>query len=544
MEDGRRSLRGRGAPHNPPNRFEPIHYEPDPEAADPDTASPKTEFFRDTSRSVISRNDSPDVGFEASLNPYRGCEHGCIYCLSGETLTLMADGTTRPLGDLQVGDEIYGTVRRGWYRRFVKTRVLAHWEARKAAYRVTLEDGTSLIASGDHRFLTLRGWKFVTGAQSGARRRPHLTTNDKLMGIGGLLERVHHPPGQPLQILRLTGGLQEHLRFFQTVGPAILRQRDIDGVALKTRAQLGVAAIEPLGRMTPLFDITTGTEDFIANGVVSHNCYARPTHEYLGFSAGLDFETKILVKEEAPDLLRKEMSSPRWKPQALALSGVTDPYQPIERRLQLTRRCLEVLLDFRNPVLIITKNRLVTRDADLLGALAARDACAVFLSVTTFQRDIHRVLEPRTSSPRARIEAIRELSAAGIPVGVLVAPVIPGLTDHELPSIVEVAARAGARRSGYVVLRLPHGISALFEDWLERHFPDRKEKVLNRIRSLRGGRLNETRFGKRMRGEGVFAEQIAALHDMACKKAGIPRGGFELSTSHFRSPSGRQLEFF
>ncbi len=273
-------------------------------------------------------------------------------------------------------------------------------------------------------------------------------------------------------------------------------------------------------------------------------CFARPTHEYFGFSAGLDFETKILVKEDAPELLRSELMSRRWKPQVLAMSGVTDPYQPIEGKLRLTRRCLEVLRDFRNPVAIVTKNHLVRRDIDLLSELARDGASAVFLSVTTLRRDLQRVLEPRTCHPDRRLEAIRDLARAGIPAGVLVAPVIPGLTDHEVPGIVEAAAAAGAQRAGYIMLRLPHAVAEIFEDWLERHVPDRKSKVLNRIRSLRGGRMSDSRVGCRMRGEGIFAEQVAALFRSACGRAGISSERLALSIQHFRRPGDRQLELF
>ncbi len=509
----RPSITGRGAASNPKNRFERIEVEPDPGERDADEPAFATEYLKDSSRSVISRNDSPDIPFEASLNPYRGCSHGCVYCLSGDTLILMADGSTRRLEDLRPGDEVYGTVRRGAYRRYTRTRVLAHWSTAKQAYRVTLEDGTCLISSGDHRFLTERGWKFVTGAMCGSGRRPYLTTNNSLMGTGsfaspprksrdyrrgylcGLIRgdghlasyeyvrsgRTHgnqhqfrlalsdedalecasryllhfevatrefvfqeavagrkdirairtsaldavelvrkviawtktespewrkgflagifdaegsysdgtlritntgseiiecvlrclEPLGfeavveertrtrmRPLKVVRVRGGLSEHLRFFHTVGSAIVRKRDIEGQAIKSSANLRVASIEPLGTRT-LFDITTGTGDFIANGVVSHNCYARPTHEYLGFSAGLDFESRVLVKEDAPELLRRELSSRRWEPKVLALSGVTDPYQPVEKRLRITRRCLEVLAESRNPVAVVTKNHLV-----------------------------------------------------------------------------------------------------------------------------------------------------------------------------------------
>jgi DNA repair photolyase len=344
--------RGRGAPINPPNRFEPLSYSRDPEWNSLEDPALETQFFKDTSRSIITYNDSPDVGFDASINPYRGCEHGCIYC------------------------------------------------------------------------------------------------------------------------------------------------------------------------------------------------YARPTHEYLGFSAGLDFESKILVKEDAPELLRRELSSPRWKPQVLAISGVTDSYQPIERRLQLTRRCLQVLAEFRNPVVIITKNHLVTRDVDVLGELARYEAVRVFLSVTTLDGSLSRVMEPRASHPTRRLAAIEALSRAGVQTGVLVAPVIPGLTDHELPSILAAAVQAGAKVAGYVTLRLPHGVGPLFEQWLGQHFPDRKDKVLHRIRAIRGGKLNDPRFNSRMRGEGIFAEQIRSLFALACRKAGIDGRGPALSTAAFRLPSNSQLPLF
>ena len=352
MPAEREPIHGRGSADNPANRFERLHYEPDPDLDPNEQPAPRTQFLSDATRSIISSNDSRDVGFQFSLNPYRGCEHGCVYC------------------------------------------------------------------------------------------------------------------------------------------------------------------------------------------------YARPTHEYLGFSAGLDFETRIVVKEDAPALLRKELSAPKWTPQVLGLSGVTDPYQPIERRLQLTRRCLEVLAEFRNPVAMVTKNHLVTRDADLLGELAGHGAAAVFLSITTLDGALARVLEPRASQPTGRLAALSELRAAGIPVGVLVAPVIPGLNDHEIPSVLAAAAEAGAAYAGYVVLRLPYGVSDLFTAWLERNFPDRKEKVLGRIRDLRDGGLNDSQFGRRMRGQGILAEQIKALFTLGCKKAGIGGRGPQLSTAAFRRPSGTQRLLF
>lgn len=272
-------------------------------------------------------------------------------------------------------------------------------------------------------------------------------------------------------------------------------------------------------------------------------CYSRPTHEYLGLSAGLDFESKILVKEDAPELLRRELSSPRWEPKVLSMSGVTDPYQPVEKKLRITRRCLEVLAEFRNPVGIVTKNHLVTRDVDLLSELADHGAALVAVSLTTLDDDLRRVMEPRTSRPVRRLAAIEKLAGAGIPVGVMTAPVIPGLTDHELPSLLSAAADAGATFAAYVPVRLPGAVSPIFEDWLERHFPDRKEKVLNRIRSMRGGKLNDASFGSRMKGEGIFAEHIARLFDLSRRRAGIGRFP-KLSTASFRRPDEGQATLF
>jgi DNA repair photolyase len=270
-------------------------------------------------------------------------------------------------------------------------------------------------------------------------------------------------------------------------------------------------------------------------------CYARPTHEYLGFSAGLDFESKIMVKTNAPELLRAELERQDWKPQVMVMSGVTDPYQPVEKKLRITRGCLEMLAKFRNPVAIITKNRLVTRDIDLLRELADCNAVAVNISVTSLDPKLQRVLEPRTSSPQARFDTISQLRAAGIPVGVMVAPIIPGLTDHEVPKILETCAKAGAQFAGYTIVRLPWGVAPLFEHWLEEHFPERKEKVLGRIRHLRGDRLNNSQWHTRMTGEGIFAEQIASLFEVGCRRAGIGERP-KLSANGFRR-TREQLTF-
>jgi DNA repair photolyase len=695
---GHPTIPGRGAALNPKNRFHEIEVERDEwvEAEDP---APRTRFYRDPTRTIIATNDSPDVGFEASINPYRGCETGCIYCLHGDSPILMADGSTKPIRDLIPGNLIYGTTRSGWFRKYTTTPVLAHWETRKPAFRVTLADGTELVASGDHRFLTWRGWKFVTGRMGGPGQRPYLTLNDRLLGTGhfetqvprldeyklgylcgmirgdahlalyerrvstGRVERQHrfrlalvddsalqrtaayledfgvvtrkflfqrasgkrkemqaigcssrhhylriqslvewprmssatwregflagifdaegsysdgilrisntdeaivretqralsgmrfdsvieHPKGErkrPIRVIRLRGGLKEHLRFFHSVDPAIRRKANFEGQSLKSQADLRVVSIEPIGKMR-LYDITTGTGDFIANGVVSHNCFARPFHEYLDLSPGLDFETKIFVKEDAPELLRKELSAKSWEPKFLLMSGVTDPYQPVERRLKITRRCLEVLAEFRNPVGVITKSDLVTRDVDVLSEMARHNLVSATLSITTLSKELKRVMEPRAALPEKRLEAIRRLSEAGIPVGVNVAPVIPGLTDHEMPEILERAAEAGAISAAWIMLRLPHAVKDLFADWLERHFPDRKEKVLNRLRDLRGGVLYDSRWGARMRGEGPFTEQVRQVFDVSCRKFGLNEVSVELSTAGFRRPArGGQLGLF
>lgn len=287
-------------------------------------------------------------------------------------------------------------------------------------------------------------------------------------------------------------------------------------------------------------------------------CYARPTHEYLGLSAGLDFERRILVKTDAAPLLRTALARRGWRPQVIAMSGVTDPYQPIERRLAITRSCLEVLLDFRNPVSIVTKSHLVARDIDLLRALSAHRAASVALSITSLDARLARALEPRAPGPAQRLHAIHQLAEAGIPVGVMVAPVIPGLTDAETPAILRAAAEAGAGFAGTVPLRLPHGVDALFADWLERHAPERKVKVLDRLGSLRrepgGGRAgagaserrSDPAFGSRMRGHGPYAQQLHDLFHLTRRRVGLARQAPWLSTAAFRRPEpvAAQLTLF
>lgn len=273
-------------------------------------------------------------------------------------------------------------------------------------------------------------------------------------------------------------------------------------------------------------------------------CYARPYHEYLGFSPGVDFETRIMVKPDAPQLLRKELASPKWEPQPIAISGVTDCYQPVERKLKITRGCLKVLAEFRNPVGIVTKNHLVTRDIDLLAELAAVQAASVHISITTLDAGLARKLEPRAASPSHRLDAVRELTAAGVPVGVLIAPVIPGLNDHEIPAILEAARAAGALRAGYTMLRLPYGVKDVFSAWLDENLPGSKEKILGRIRGVRGGKLNDSTFGNRMRGEGIFAEQVRQLFAVCLQREGLTDRMPLLSTAAFRNPDGEQLRLF
>ncbi len=686
---------GRGALSNPHPRF----IEAKTDAVDdgwyqeetPQTIA--TEVRPEPARSIIAHNDSPDIGFEQSINPYRGCEHGCVYCVGGATLILLADGQTRPIEHLKVGDAIYGTERQGWHRRYVKTRVLAHWSVVKPAYRVTLADGTELVAGGDHRFLTERGWKHVVGAECGPMCRPHLTISNQLMGTGafaaevpdqddmyrcgylcGLIRgdatvggysyaratggtayksqfrlalcddealaraerwlqyfgivttrfqfaaaagnrrsvqaigaqsfanvdcvrRIIAWPGTPcrswragflagifdaegsysggvlrisntdsaviqqleeclqffgfsrivehqdfehrksIDTVQLLGGLKEHLRFFHITDPAIRRKCSIVGQAVKSEANLNLVSIEPVGTMR-LYDITTGTEDFIANGVVSHNCYARPSHAYMDLSPGIDFETKIFYKADAARLLEQELGRKNYVVKPIALGANTDPYQPLERRLRVTRSILEVLERTRHPLTIVTKGSLILRDLDLLTSLARDELVRVFVSVTSLDAELKRILEPRAASPQARLRMVRELSQAGVPTGVLVAPVIPAVNDSEIEHIVAAVAEAGALRAGYVLLRLPHELKQLFRQWLDEHMPDRAEHVMALIRGSRDGRENDPRFGSRMVGSGPWAQLLRDRFALACKRHGLPKGPKrELSCQHFRSPS-------
>lgn len=274
-------------------------------------------------------------------------------------------------------------------------------------------------------------------------------------------------------------------------------------------------------------------------------CYARPYHEYLGFNAGLDFETKVMVKENAALLFRNWLCRKSWRSEPIAFSGVTDCYQPIERRFQLTRQCLDIASKAKQAVMIITKNGLITRDCDILAEMAHDDLVSVAVSVTSLNQSLIRDMEPRTSCPEARLQAISSLAECGIPTQVMVGPVIPGLTDVEIPRILEAASQAGATSASFVVLRLPLSVKPIFIDWLDRNYPDRKEKVLSSIRETRDGKLNSTEFGNRMRGEGVIAENIRQMFRIFRAKHGLNSGPHPLDCSKFRPPnSSRQLDLF
>jgi DNA repair photolyase len=265
-------------------------------------------------------------------------------------------------------------------------------------------------------------------------------------------------------------------------------------------------------------------------------CYARPTHEYLGYDAGLDFETKLLVKHDAPKLFREFLSRASWVPEPVALSGVTDPYQPCERAFRITRRCLEVAAAANQPIALITKSALVLRDLDLIGPMGSAGLLHANISLTTLDPARARTMEPRASSPSARLRAIRGLAAAGVPVRVLVAPVIPGLTDAELPAILAAARGAGATAAGYIVLRLPLTVAPVFLDWLARTMPERKARIVSRIRSTRDGRLNDSEFGRRMSGVGEFARQINEMFRLFASRYGLNGSLPPYDCSRFRPP--------
>jgi DNA repair photolyase len=583
-------------------------------------------FHEVRAKSALNKVPGDYLPFNYTVNAFRGCAHACTYCVGGDTPVLMADGRAKPIADLRIGDRIYGTRKGPRYRHYEITEVLAHWQTYKEAYRVTLEDGTEVLASGDHRFLSARGkWKHVTGAQHGPLQRAHLTLNDDLMGVGrfakgpdtdgpayrkgylcglirgdgslrsyedrrptragcrlyrfrlamadfealrraqiyladldlhpeeflftaaagphrevrairdqsragfdriteaidwprrpvdewrkgflagifdaegsfdsGRIANTDHviidwityclgglgfayviePTGNPngMTYVRLTGGLKEKIRFCQAVDPAITRKRSIDGMALKSDANLRVASIEPVGKRQ-LFDITTGTGDFIANGVVSHNCFARNTHTYLDMDAGRDFEREIVVKVNVPELLRAELSRPSWKRELVAFGTNTDPYQWAEGKYQLMPPMIEALQEAETPTSILTKSPLVLRDIEALTELAEVADVSVNFSVPTLDEKIWRETEPHTPHPRKRLEAVAKFNEAGIPSGVLVAPLMPGINDSPelVDEIVALAEEAGATFVNGIALHLRPGVKEVFMSWLSAARPD------------------------------------------------------------------------
>ena len=678
-------LPGRGTEENPPNRYEPLHVELDPDDGEDSfgPASLPTILYRDTSRTILAENNSPDVGFRFSLNPYRGCEHGCVYCLGPETPILHADMTWRPIGEARLGDELVAFdefPEPGKTRKLRKAVVEAVWRSRSQTLRLITERA-EVVTTPEHRWLQARdfrwspsrqltagrklrylpvsteggidedyragylaglslgdgtfryepGWRsnrlgfpmaywrvalvddepltrivdylrlfgveanirpFSDGGNGRPLRKVEVRSLARLAIIHALLNGERDSPsyrrgflagffdaeghnGDSLRIsqvdvsvlervqrygaclgfdfkleprpgaastLRLVGRFIERIRFFSACRPAIARKMHaLFGWEMNLDPE-PVRAIEP-GPRADVVDIQTSTGTFYAAGLATHNCYARPTHEYLGFSAGLDFERRIIIKENAAELLRQTFLSPRWEPQTVALSGNTDCYQPAERKLEITRRCLEVFVEFLNPVSAITKSALVARDVDLFAALARHGAGHVLFSVTTLDAELARRMEPRAARPERRLEAMAALARAGVPVGVLIGPVVPGLNDAEIPRILEAAVRAGARSASWVLLRLPKPVDELFDAWLAQHYPERRERVLGRIREVRAGRLSDAKFHRRQRGQGEYAEQIAQLFAVSARKHGLDGPLPPLSTASFRRPArvGEQL---
>ncbi len=401
------------------------------------------EFLHVRAQRVINEVPGAPFGFRYTINAYRGCSHACTYCLAGETPILMSDGSTRALADVRPGDEVCGTVRDGASRRCVPTTVLDHWSTTKPAYRVTLADDTRLVASGDHRFLTDRGWKHVSRTGLGSGPRPHLTRHHSLVGVDDF-------PGSEC------GAVDGAVR-----------------AAISGGAQRRVVGIEPLGADLALFDMTTGTGDFIANGVVSHNCFARPTHTYLDLDADRDFERRIVVKVNAVSRLRHELDPRRWAGELIAMGTNTDPYQRAEGKYRLTRGIVEALVERGNPFSILTKSTLVLRDIELLAEAARRTDVRVNLSIGTLDEAVWRTTEPGTPHPAHRVRAVEQLNAAGVPTGVLVAPVLPQLSDgpEQLETVVRACVDAGARSISSVLLHLRPGVKEVFLSRLAESHP-------------------------------------------------------------------------
>jgi DNA repair photolyase len=481
-------------------------------------------FYEVRARSALNRvPGSSPMPFRWTINPYRGCTHACTYCLWGGTPILMGDGRTRPLAHVEVGDAIYGTAgaeAAALPRRLAPTRVLAKWSSLRRAYRVILENGAELLASGDHRFLTTDGWRYVSGEDPGQAQRPKLGPGSLLVGIAavarpgteaggaagpgsGRLARVTASRPVPAD----TGG--EHPR-------ARASEFALAGAPLTHPSGLRVVAVAALESVVRMYDITTGTGDFIANGVVSHNCFARPTHRYLDFDAGRDFEREIVVKVNAPELLRAELARPSWQGEHVALGTNTDPYQWVEGRYQLMVGIWEALRDAArgagNPCSVLTKSPLLLRDLPLLRELARRTDFSACLSIPTLDERAWRASEPHTPNPRARLEAVAELNRAGIPTGVLIAPLMPGINDapHQLQPLVQGAIDAGARSIGSAALHLRGGVKQVFMDWLG----DQRPELVARYRELYARGAYAPREER---------ERLAGL--VRAGRSAVPRGG-------------------
>ena len=449
-------------------------------------------------RSALNAVPAPSaLPFPWTINPYRGCSHACAYCISGDTAVLMADGSQVRIADLRVGDRIIGTEKRGAYRYYVQTEVLAHWSTVKPAYRVALADGTEIVASGDHRFLSGRGWKHVTGAMAGRDQRPYLTTNDSLLGFGRSATTVAACSGYRLR-----------------------RKCSIEGTAIKSDADLRVIAVEPLGIEMPMYDITTGTGDFIANGVVSHNCFARGTHEWLELDSGSDFDSQIIVKTNLVDVLRKELARPSWRREHVALGTNTDPYQRAEGRYRLMPGVIDALARSGTPFSILTKGTLARRDIPLLTAAARDVPVGLGVSMAIWDDALHASLEPGVPTPRARLELVRAFTEAGLPCGVFLAPVLPGLTDDEASLEAAVAAIVGTGATGVTVipLHLRPGAREWFLAWLQREHPG----LVPRYRDLyRRGAYLPAEYRE------WLARRVApilARHGLDGQKGGLARG--------------------
>jgi DNA repair photolyase len=423
-------------------------------------------FYEVRAKSALNRvPERSRMPFRWTINPYRGCSHACVYCLAGDTPILMADGSTSPLEDLAPGDRIVGTAREGDERRFVVTEVLAHWSTVKPAFRVVLDDGRELVASGDHRFLTARGWAYVAGAPDGAGARATLAPGSLLMGTRGSPAPRALVAAREPALVGAGGGAA-------TAAPVIAARAPCD--APRVRASGRVVAVVPLDAALELYDITTGTGDFVANGVVSHNCFARQTHTYLDMNAGRDFEREIVVKVNAPEVLRTELARPSWKGEHVAMGTNTDPYQWVEGRYKLMRGIWAALRDFANPCSVLTKSPLLLRDLDLMKEIAAVTDIAANLSIPTMDEKPWRASEPHTPSPKARIEAVAELNRAGIPTGILVAPLMPGINDdpRQVERILQAAGEAGAVGVSGIALHLRGEVRGIFMEWLRSYRPD------------------------------------------------------------------------